>query len=553
MVWAAGKRLYGDRYTIERKLQGSPGGFGITYLAKKHNGKRVVIKTLKDELLSHPDFPMFRDRFRDEALSLSLCRHDNIVQIDNAFSEGYLPCIAMEYVEGEDLAKRVEKRGIFSETEALHYIQQIGEALTYIHSEKGLLHRDVKPANIILRGGTSQAVLIDFGLARGFIPDVTQHMTPYNTPAFSPPEQFMPEGRYGEYTDVYALAATLYYLLTQTLPTPASWRALNTPLKPPFQINPKISNAVHEAIIQGMAMDVTKRPQSVKQWLEMLPLQVPIPPPKPPIRISLPTFGFEVVTVNKSGKVIKRERRQAEFFSVDLGRGVMLEMVSIPGGRFQMGSTEYSDEQPIHQVTIKPFFMGKYPITQEQWQAVMGNNPSYFKGAKQPVENVSSQDAIEFCAKLSQKTGKNYRLPSEAEWEYACRAGTTTPFHFGETITPDLVNYDGRYPYAWAPEGLCREETTPVGRFPPNAFGLYDMHGNVWEWCQDVWHDNYNGAPADGSSWETGGSDYRVLRGGSWNDNAVSCRSADRVRVVLGGRGRGCGFRVALASGFSAF
>jgi formylglycine-generating enzyme required for sulfatase activity/tRNA A-37 threonylcarbamoyl transferase component Bud32 len=538
MVWAPGKRLYGDRYTIERKL--GEGGFGITYLAKKHNGKRVAIKTLKDELLSHQDFPIFCNRFRDEALSLSLCRHDNIVQIDNAFSEGDLPCIAMEYVEGEDLATRVENRGILSEVEALQYIQQIGEALAYMHSEKGLLHRDVKPANIILRSGTSQVVLIDFGIARGFIPDVTQHITPFHTPAFSPPEQFMPEGRPGEYTDVYSLAATLYYLLTKTLPTPAPWRALNTPLKPPFELNPHISNAVDNAIIHGMEMEVRNRPQSVKQWLAMLPL-------KATSQSSLPTFQVEVVTVNAKGNAIKRERRQAEFFSADLGRGVMLEMVSIPGGTFQMGSSESSSEQPVHQVTVKPFFMSKYPITQAQWQAVKGNNPSSFPGAKRPVENVSWQDAVEFCAKLSRKTGKNYRLPSEAEWEYACRAGTTTPFHFGETITPKLVNYNGNYPYASAPKGLYRRETTPVGSFPPNAFKLYDMHGNVWEWCQDIWHDNYNGAPADGSAWETGESDYRVLRGGSWGSNAVFCRCANRSRLTLDYRYRYCGFRVAVS------
>ncbi len=183
----------------------------------------------------------------------------------------------------------------------------------------------------------------------------------------------------------------------------------------------------------------------------------------------------------------------------------------------------------------------------------MGNNPSSFKGAKRPVETVSWQDAIEFCGKLSQKTGKNYRLPSEAEWEYACRAGTTTPFHFGETITPDLVNYNGNHPYASAPKGIYRQETTPVGSFPPNAFGLYDMHGNVWECCQDVGHDNYNGAPTDGSSWETGRSDNRVQRGGSWNSRAVLCRSAIRNWYALGSWYRGFGFRVALASGFSAF
>ncbi len=130
------------------------------------------------------------------------------------------------------------------------------------------------------------------------------------------------------------------------------------------------------------------------------------------------------------------------------------------------------------------------------------------------------------ASKLSEKTGKTYRLPSEAEWEYACRAGTTTPFYFGETITPDLVNYDGNYPYGAAPKGLYRKQTTDVGSFPPNPFGLYDMHGNVWEWCSDRWHDNYNGAPTDGSSWETGRDNNRVQRGGSWNSNAVVCRCA---------------------------
>jgi serine/threonine protein kinase len=167
---------------------------------------------------------------------------------------------------------------------------------------------------------------------------------------------------------------------------------------------------------------------------------------------------------------------------------------------------------------------------------------------KRPVEKVNWDKAIEFCNKLSQTTGKTYRLLSEAEWEYACRAGTTTPFHFGETITPDLVNYDGNNPYGAAPKGLYRQQTTDVGSFPPNAFGLYDMHGNVWEWCSDKWHDNYNGAPTDGSSWETGGSEYRVQRGGSWDFDAVGCRCALRICGSADRRWRLRGFRVAVAS-----
>jgi serine/threonine protein kinase len=268
MVWTQGQGLNGDRYIIEAKL--GEGGFGITYLAQKaQNRQRVVIKTLKDDLLSDPNFGWYRDKFRDEALLLSLCRHPNIVQIDNYFTHSNLPCIAMEYVAGEDLWKWVERRGFMSETEALNYICKLGEAVIVVH-EKGLLHRDIKPQNIMVRDN-QDAVLIDFGLARGFIPDRTQQMTFGLTHGFAPLEQYAESGRFAEYTDVYALAATLYYMLTRTPPTAAFMRALNHPLKPPFQINRNISDPVHRAIMKGMEMDATKRPPSVQKWLAMLP------------------------------------------------------------------------------------------------------------------------------------------------------------------------------------------------------------------------------------------------------------------------------------------
>ena len=199
-----------------------------------------------------------------------------------------------------------------------------------------------------------------------------------------------------------------------------------------------------------------------------------------------------------------------------------------------MGSPENeagrdSRETSQHQVTLRPFFMSKYPITQNQYQAIMGNNPSYFKGGNRPVERVNWEDAIQFCRQLFKRTGKGYMLPSESQWEYACRAGTTTPFYFGETITSELVNYDGNYTYGKAPKGKYRGKTTGVGNFPPNSFGLYDMHGNVWEWCQDIWHSNYDGAPVDGNAWvNRGNSTRRVRRGGSWDHGPRRCRSAFR-------------------------
>ena len=225
-----------------------------------------------------------------------------------------------------------------------------------------------------------------------------------------------------------------------------------------------------------------------------------------------------------------------------------MEFVYVPGGCFQMGSPEsedgrYDNEGPVHEVCLKGFWMGKFEVTQAQWQAVMNTNPSYFKGANRPIESITWNDAQDFLKKLS---GGNaaFRLPSEAEWEYACRAGTTMPFYFGETISTDQANYDGDYTYGNGKKGQYRQQTTDVGSFPPNDFGLYDMHGNVWEWVADTYHDNYNGAPTDGSAWNSGGS-VRVLRGGSWGSGPRSVRSAVRSDVGPAYRSDFIGFRVA--------
>ncbi len=264
----------------------------------------------------------------------------------------------------------------------------------------------------------------------------------------------------------------------------------------------------------------------------------------------LSTCNFEVVTVDQRGKITNSRRHQAQYFVEELGNGVSLEMVAIPGGSFLMGSPETEQqhdesESPHHRVTVAPFYMGKYPVTQAQWQAVaalpqveqsLEPDPSRFKGANRPVERVSWLDGVEFCKRLAQKSGREYRLPSEAEWEYACRAGTTTPFYFGETITPELANYNGNFPYGSAPYGIYRFQTTEVDSFPPNAFGLYDMHGNVWEWCADPWHDNYQGAPVDGRVWDDNDHENHLLRGAAWVNDAYVCRSACRGHPLMFGK-----------------
>jgi formylglycine-generating enzyme required for sulfatase activity len=181
----------------------------------------------------------------------------------------------------------------------------------------------------------------------------------------------------------------------------------------------------------------------------------------------------------------------------------------------------------------------------QQQQRKLDPDPSSFKGHDRPVEQVSWDDAVEFCDRLTAHTGKPYRLPSEAEWEYACRAGTTTPFHFGDTIDAAIANYDGRETYGKGKKGEYRQQTTPVGSFPANAWGLFDCHGNVWEWCQDDWHANYQKAPSDGTAWlSTDESGHKILRGGSWIDVPVHCRSADRDHITRDNRYNACGFRV---------
>jgi len=257
---------------------------------------------------------------------------------------------------------------------------------------------------------------------------------------------------------------------------------------------------------------------------------------------------------------LHRYKRTNKSYTEALGNDVVLTLMLMPVGEFLMGAPEeepesLDDERPQHLVKVPQFLMGRYAVTQAQWRVVvgydrierdLGSDSSQFKGDNRPVEQVSWEDAQEFCRRLSAGTGKDYRLPSESQWEYACRAGTTTPFHFGETITSDLANYNGTETYNNGPKGENRNATTDVGSFPANDWGLYDMHGNVWEWCEDDYHSSYGGAPTDGSAWvksdrtETNG----LLRGGSWSDAPWGCRSACRINAPRGIRYYYVGFRV---------
>ncbi len=271
-----------------------------------------------------------------------------------------------------------------------------------------------------------------------------------------------------------------------------------------------------------------------------------VPSIRPSPMPAIETFNYDVLTVSPTGQLSEMHRREARYFNEDLGSPLTIEMVEIPEGTYLMGAPpetqkdRHPNERPQHQVTVPMFYMSRYEVTQAQWLAVsklpklnreLELNPSGFKGdAKLPVQNVSWWEGVEFCERLSKATGRTYRLPTEAEWEYACRAGTTKPFYFGETITAEIVNYDANYPFGAGPKGVTRKQPIPVGSTgAPNAFGLHNTHGNMAEWCLDPWHDNYIGAPRDGMSWEDGGNQsLRVFRGGSWYDGGDNCRSAFR-------------------------
>ncbi|WP_232251393.1 bifunctional serine/threonine-protein kinase/formylglycine-generating enzyme family protein [Oscillatoria acuminata] len=564
--------MQNGKYVIDKEL--GEGGFGTTYIALKSPlDTKVVIKTPQikkiNSFRTDEEKQKYKEGFREEALRLALCPHPNIVKIETVFSEDSLPCIVMEYIEGQTLWDVVKNQKVLTEKDALIYIKQIANAVHFIH-EKGLVHRDVKPNNIILRSNSNDAVLIDFGIARQYISGAP--LTSYSTDGFSPIEQYDNDRVQGRYTDIYALSATFYYLLVGD-PPPLAWVRKPEKLVPPKHRNPDISDQTNEAILEGLKVEPTERPSSVQEWLEMLPKVIPLTPPLPPS----PPFNFEVVYLDVRGQERNREQRKAELFEQVLGDNpvLKLEMVKISAGTYLMGSPDVEmvksqyqpsnlTERPQRKVSIDAFFMSRFPITQAIWKFIahlpkvqIDLNPdcSQFKqDENNPVEQVSWFQAQEFCDRLSHLTQLNYRLPSEAEWEYACKAGMENkPFHFGDTITTKYANYDGTESYNYEPMGEFHKQTKSVGiSGVANAFGLSDMHGNVWEWCADPKHDDYQGAPLDGRSWEIEGEAnntiLRVLRGGAWETKAGECRATNR-KFVRPHRSRSSfGFRVALSN-----
>jgi formylglycine-generating enzyme required for sulfatase activity/tRNA A-37 threonylcarbamoyl transferase component Bud32 len=577
-------KLLRNRFRVLRLL--GEGGFSRTYKAEDVDrlDAPCVIKQFFPQVQGTSQLTKAAQLFKEEAFRLYELgeNHPSIPRLLAYFEQGSCLYLVQEFIEGHTLLKELQEQA-FSEQQVWELLQDLLPILEFVHSHN-VIHRDIKPENIIRRTfPKKELVLIDFGGAKQVTQtSIGRQATAIYTIGYAPTEQMA--GFAYQSSDLYSLGVTCIRLLTQCLPVQDDYGQIHDHLYDPMSGQWLWRESLHEKsfsvskeleqILDKLLRHLPKeRYQSAREVLKDLTSlkSRAIPSLSHPqyesitrlqrITSVFPTpksFEFEVVTLNAAGNEVIREKQRAKFYPEDLSNGVIIEMVAIPSGTFMMGSSDdegNADERPQHKVTIKPFFMSKFPITQTQWRFVaslpkiqqsLNPNPSKFKGTNRPVENVSWHEAVEFCARLSEKTRRNYRLPSEAEWEYACRAGTNTPFHFGETLTPNFANCSESDTYSGESKSKFRRETTPVGSFRvANAFGLYDMHGLVWEWCADPWHKNYDGAPTDGTIWEVGGdSNRRVVRGGSWSFSSVLCRSASRSWNESDGGLRICGFRV---------
>jgi formylglycine-generating enzyme required for sulfatase activity/predicted Ser/Thr protein kinase len=580
-----------NRYRVLRLL--GEGGFSKTYAAEDVDRLNApcVIKQFFPQVQGTGQRAKAADFFKEEAFRLYELgeNHPQIPRLLAYFEQGASLYLVQEFIVGKTLLEEVQEQA-YSEEKIRQLLLDLLPVLDFVH-QKNVIHRDIKPENILRRDTDQKPVLIDFGGAKQVThTSIARQATAIYTLGYAPTEQMA--GFACHASDLYALGVTCIRLLTQDLPMQDTY-GLKDPLYDPMtakwlwkeRLQAKsitISQELTYILDQLLQHFPNDRYQSAREVLDdltaelSLPLRLepvtsaifhiietPLTPPPPARKIIVPllplkTFDFNVVTIDTAGQEINYETLSAKFFLEQLNRNVALEMVSIPGGSFLMGSQEFegdAEEYPQHQVMVKPFFMAKYPITQAQWKAVvalpqvtqpLNSKPSKFKGINLPIENVSWYEAVEFCLRLSMKTGRNYRLPSEAEWEYACRAGTTTAFHFGERITSDLINCSGGDFYIVPIKSNFRKQITNVGSFNiANAFGLYDMHGLVWEWCADPWHNNYKNAPTNASIWDVDGDIHRrVLRGGAWNFNAELCRSASRSWNEAEGGLRMSGLRV---------
>ena len=576
--FAVGDLIMG-RYKVLAEL--GQGGMGVVYKCFDETaGIEVALKALPPEL-SHNSLEM--DDIKDNFQLVHNLHHPNIASSNNLERnpENGNYYLIMECCEGEDLRrwiKRKRRDNSLTLNDVLPVIQQVADALDYAHAQK-IMHRDIKPGNIMINSDGKVKVL-DFGLAAQIHTSMTRVSMAYHgtsgTGPYMAPEQW--EGRVQDAkADQYALAVMTYEMLAGHLPFESADPAVLREAVLKSQAAPleNISSAAQNALKRAMSKEAAERFNSCADFAAALG--------------GAKVGKAKKVSSGKSGGAWKwiaavitlallaggafggwyfaggtEAEETLRTGVVTLPGGVPLKMIRVEPGSFMMGSENGdSDEKPVHQVTLtKPYYLGETEVTQAQWRAVMHGekstdnsrdltNPSHFQGDNRPVECVSWDDAMAFCQKLNDlgraPKGWKFTLPTEAQWEYACRAGTTTNYSYGDASDVEKMNFDGNYPYGGGSKGVYRQETVAVKSLGyKNAWGFYDMHGNVYEWCLD-WYGSrsYSSGAVTDPQGPDSGSD-RVLRGGGWDSDARNCRSANRSLSNPDDRSSYCGFRLAL-------
>ncbi len=605
-----GRALEDGRYQVTAKI--GSGGMGLVYRARDTKlDTTVVVKALRRSLMEDTAAAV---RFRREIRALVQLAHPHIVSVQDVGEHDGLPFLVMQYLPGGSLHDRMrapDGRAVPVPASRLHgWLPDVADALDSMHRQ-GYLHRDVKPHNILF-DADGKAYLSDFGLVRaldGINPSggLTNTGQLLGTLHYLAPE-ICQEKAYDGRVDQYALAATTYHYLCGRPPFEGPVAVLLTchltkPPPPLREFVPGLPEAVERAVLRGLEKSPDDRfPDCVSFAAAVLAgappegadggsvTRVQCPACKRTLRLRGGAAGKRAkcpacqaafrlpghdatptptpVTARLTPPPARAPRRPPGAAPEPLlTNSAGIELVLVPAGRFPMGSPEEEggepSERPRREVEVRrPFYLGRFPVTQDEYERVMGTNPSWFRaggrgaGARDgvedttrfPVESVSWHDAREFCRRLSRSEGREYRLPTEAEWEYACRAGTETAFCFGDGLTSAEANFDGSYPYGGADRGPFLARPAPVGAFPANAWGLHDLHGNVWEWCADGYDENYyeNGPAQDPPGPAEAAEGRRVVRGGSWNDGGRDCRSANRNAVDPDTRGNDIGFRIVL-------
>lgn len=600
----AGQTLQNRYYLLQ---QVGRGAFGRTYKAQDRaycTAPLCAVKHLQPEDSRPEVLSIAQNLFHREAEALAkLGRYsDQIPTLIDRFQEQQEFFLVEEWIEGRSLGELLPIGSRLTQVETIGLLIDILQPLVFCHQE-AVIHRDLKPDNIMHRTKDGKLVLIDFGAVKEIAQNtrlgpVAPAHSVIGTAGFMPLEQF--RGRPVYASDVYAVGAIGLQVLTGVAAhlievddrsATLQWRdlcyvtsafaaVLNRMVHPlASQRYPQAQDALgallalpHRELNLLAPRNLSLPPVAV--------LQTPPLPATPAAQPSLLPLAFDSAQVelvsqvkcqpvttdpgfwgrpsrqseerrriSRTAQIMPRTQLSALGYVESINPAVSLTMVQVPAGEFWMGAPpseegSHDREGPQRLVQVPMFFMGQTLVTQAQWQALMGKNPAIFRGSGSlPVEHVGYLEAQSFCERLSHQTGRKYRLPSEAEWEYACRAGSQTPFYYGEVLTTALANFDGKQVYGRGPSGQLRYRTTPVGSFPANGFGLYDLHGNLWEWCADSWHDNYQGAPNDGTAW-MGKSHSHVLRGGAWLFGPRSCRSACRVKADVYAKVNYIGFRV---------